>query len=323
MTIFNKCFSTKEQKEFIACIEEKTVYLSTLDGVIYKQVSRSTFVGVNPKETSFPGNYELSLAMFKDDERKKTNQPESKKALKKRLEAEKIYKERKKKVLFVRSARNLALRSDTVTIYCRGLYDLSWHWDYEYGNGSWETFEEGYNWEYFLDESQMRDIEELKGGIDYIPKEVAFYSYILSSEDILNITNYDDLINLVDNSRNIGIEEWIELRPDYKSLEGSILVEWSRKHGSSREKIESLFVASSEDTEELLYQETDYDGTRLLLSADEIEKKTQQELRECLLWYLDKYQIEYSIKDFLEMYASREVIDLCGLDDVISYKLPI
>ena len=169
----------------------------------------------------------------------------------------------------------------------------------------------------------MRDIEELNGGIDCIPKEVAFYSYILSSEDILNITNYDDLINLVDNSHNIGIEEWIELRPDYKSLEGSILVEWSRKHGSSREKIESLFVASSEDTEELLYQETDYDGTRLLLSADEIEKKTQQELRECLLWYLDKYQIGYSIKDFLEMYASREVIDMCGLDDVISYKVPI
>lgn len=322
MAIFNKCFSVKEQKEFIACIEDKTVYLSTLDGVIYKQVPRSTFVGVNAKETSFPGNYDSALAMFKQAERSKFGQKESKKAEKKRLEAEKNYQERRNKILFVRSARNMAMKSDTVTIYRRGLYDLSWHWDYEYGCGSWETFEEGYNWEYFLDESQMRDIEELKSGIDYIPKEVAFYSYILSSEDILNITNYDDLINLVDNSHNIGIEEWIELRPDYKSLEGSILIEWSRKHGSSREKIESLFVASSEDTEELLYQETDYNGTRLLLSADEIEKKTQQELRERLLWYLDKYHIEDSIKDFLEMYASQEVIDMCGLDDVISYKVP-
>lgn len=302
MTIFNKCFSTKEQKEFIACIEEKTVYLSTLGGVIYKQVSRSTFVGVNPKETSFPGNYELSLAMFKDDERKKRNQPESKKALKKRLEAERKYQERKKKILFLRSVRNFAKDSDTVTIYRRGLYDKSWQWDYEGGFGAWECRDEGYNWEYFLDESQMRDTEGLKRFVSYVPIEVVLNSYILPSDEVLGITNYDDLIRLVDDSHDIDLDECMELRPDYKSLKGCILAEWSRKHGSSSENIYSLYIAGPADTEELLYQETENNGTRLVLSADDVEKKTQQELREYLSWYLKDCScrcIESDLETFL------------------------
>ena len=248
MAIFKKCFSTKKQKEFIACIEEKTVYLSDLSGTIYKQVPKSTFVCVNPKETSFPGYYEKALMLFKDSERKKSNQTESNKSLKKRLEAEKAYQERKKKILFLRTARNLAKCSDTVTLYCRRLYDMCWHWDYQEGLGYWFGEGEGYNCEYFLEESQMRDVEVLKKIVEDTPIEIGLSSYILHSEDILEITNYDDLIKLVKDSHDIDIEEWIELRPDYKSLEGSILAEWSRKHGSNREKIYSLRIAGLEDT---------------------------------------------------------------------------
>ena len=119
---------------------------------------------------------------------------------------------------------------------------------------------------------------------------------------------------MVNDSHDIDIEEWIELRPDYNSLKGSILAEWSRKHGSSREKIYSLRIAGLEDTEELLQQETDYDGTRLVLSVDEIKKKTQQELREYLRRYLtDWYYIDSSFEYFMEYHADQDIIDFCGL----------
>lgn len=322
MNKFQKCWSVKTNQHYIACIEKKTVYFSTMDGVVYKQIPREHFSPVNPKDVVFPGNYQEAIDLFKEAERGKNGQKESKKSEKKRLEAEKIYKERKKKVLFLRSARNLAMNSDTVTIYRRGLYDMSWYWDDE-GFGSWEDREDGYNWEYFLDESQMRDTEELKTFVADTPILVGFHSYILFSEDILDITNYDDLIRLVDDSHDIGLEEWMELRPDYKSLKGCILAEWSRKHGSSREEVHSLCLAGSKDTEELLYQKTEYNGTRLVLSPDDIEKKTQQELKEYLSWYLKDCLIDCDIETFLTLYADQEIIDMCGLGNTISCDISL
>ena len=282
MTTFKKGINTKTGQELIACIEEKAVFMSTLEGTIYKQFplahfNDSTFI----EEVNFPGDYEKQRLSFHQRESQKKEQRELERAEARRKESLRLYEERKKEVLFVRSVRNAAHGNAEVSVYRRYLMENSWDGS-EWTTDNSSPFEE----QYFLEKEHAFDVSALQEFVNDTPVDVIIEQRTVSAEEVLNITDYEDMMNLLECYSDVVDEDYIYLSPRYESLEGCILAFWSwHTYIGYDQKFYELRYAYDSETEEILHQNADYTGRRgmrvsVIMRPEEIEGLTTEELRE-------------------------------------------
>lgn len=118
MTIFKKGINTKTRQTVIACIEEKAVFMATVEGKIYKQFPRQHLKEEQfTEEVEFPTDYVKARMDFitgEDDKRKKMEEAKRQEVEEKR---KRWAEERRMEVMTVRKARNLAFANDSVKVY--------------------------------------------------------------------------------------------------------------------------------------------------------------------------------------------------------------
>lgn len=281
MATFKKCFSLKTNLYFIACYEEKAVFLSTLEGRIYKQLPRQHFRAVNPEDVEFPGDYAEALQRYKTQAIEIQRRREEEKAEKRRLEELRIYEQRKEEVMFVRAIRNAAKESSEVSLFHRFLSDNSWNGE------EWTTDNSPtYNEQFFLSRDEAYNTDDLKKFVDDVPVDVFIHRWTVNSGEVLKITDYAEMITLFFDEGEMTCEDFVYLRPEYESLEGCILVFWWwHTYMGYDQKFVELRYAHSGETEELLHQNADYTGHRgmrvsVVMRPEEIEGLTHEELQE-------------------------------------------
>lgn len=198
------------------------------------------------------------------------------------------YEERKQEVLFTRCARNMAFKSKHPTYYKVCAYDMRYQ-----GKFGWETIFSSLvdeTTKYFYNVEHAKNYyNELLNTIDTnegTPIEVCLYESEIYADDILELTSYEEIKEIFEGT-GFDILESKQLSPDYKSIEGSIIVvwEWNRYVGYAR-NFKSLEIGTYNETEEdLITGNEDYTfGTckSLLISSEETKNKTDSELREIL-----------------------------------------
>lgn len=291
MTTFKKCFSPKANLYFIACYEEKAVFLSTLEGRIYKQLPRQHFCPVNPEDAEFPGDYAEARQRYKVLAVEIQRRKEEELANRRRNEARRLYNKRKNEVLFVRNVRNAAWNCEKfVPVYNVMVIAAK----YDYDDSSWfyvNPVEEDNRFFYKLDEAE-RYYESLKHNYELlsldVPHSVELIElYHLDKEDVLDITDYESMMDLL-REHNDGEEiDSCTIFPEWKPIKDAIIVKWSwETHVGYARKFHELSRGGYDETEEDLITGNEESLFRpnlsLVLWKEDIEGLTNEEIRDCL-----------------------------------------
>lgn len=291
MTTFKKCFSPKANLYFIACYEDKAVFLSTLEGRIYKQLPRQHFCPVNPEDVEFPGDYAEARQRYKVLAVEIQRRKEEELANRRRNEARRLYNERKNEVLFVRNVRNAAWNCEKfVPVY----KIMAFASEYSSSMASWEyvhpvkedtRFFHNFNEAACYYESLKHNYELLS--LD-VPHSIEFVElYRLGKEDVLDITDYDSMISLLG-----GYSDWVEIdssviKPEWKPIKDAVIVKWSwETHVGYARKFHELRRGWYDETEEDLITGNEDSCFRpnlsLVLWKEDIEGLTNEEIRDRL-----------------------------------------
>lgn len=291
MTTFKKCFSPKANLYFIACYEDKAVYLAKLDGKIYKQIPLKHFVPVSPEDTEFPGDYAEARQRFKTEAVEIQRRKEEELANRRRNEARRLYNKRKNEVLFVRNVRNAAWNCEKfVPVYNVMVIEA----EYDSDNSSWNyvnPVEEDNRFFYKLDEAE-RYYESLKHNYELlsldVPHSIEFVElYRLDKEDVLDITDYESMMDLLQEHNDWEEIDSCTIYPKWKSIEGAIIVKWSwEPHVGYAREFHELRRGWYDETEENLITGNEDSCFRpnlsLVLWKEDIEGLTNAEIRDCL-----------------------------------------
>lgn len=272
----------------LATIEEKCVTLANLQGEIYKQFPRQHFRPEDfPEQTTFPGDYRQARAAFSRREAIKKAEAQAIAEAKRAAARE----ERRKEILFVRQVRNMAFHSDPVVVYRVTAHGMEMGRDGDWYDDCSLISEDGKN--YFLDKEESEKFyKEIK--VKYSPdpgdkNPVSIYleEVRIDSSDILEITEYQAMQELLkDEPAYEDLQQEI-LFPEYKSIDGAIYVEWAWTPyiGYSR-RFNGLRVGMYGETEEDLItgneEYTERTNRTLLLTAEDIADLTAEELTEAL-----------------------------------------
>ncbi len=286
MTTFKKCFSPKANLYFIACYEEKAVFLSTLEGRIYKQLPRQHFCPVNPEDVEFPGDYAEALQRYKVLAVEIQRRKEEELANRRRNEARRFYNERKKEVLFVRNVRNAAWNCEKfVPVYKVMVIGAK----YDYADSSWiyvNPVEEDDRFFYKLDEAE-RYYESLKHNYELlspsVPHSVELVElYHLYKEDVLDITDESMMDLLREHNDYEEIDSCI-IYPKWKPIKDAVIVKWSWEPyvGYARQFHELSRGGYDETEEDLITGNEDRrfrPNLSLVLWKEDIEGLTNEEI---------------------------------------------
>ena len=194
------------------------------------------------------------------------------------------YEERKQEVLFARCVRNIAFKSKHPVYYKVCAYDM----EYQCKSG-WETIFSSLadkTIKYFYNVEHARNYyNELLNtiNINKTPIEVCLYESEIYADDILEITSHDEIMELFEDT-DFEVLESKQLFPDYKSIEGAIIVEWEwHKYVGYARNFKALEIGAHNETEEdLITGNEDYvfrTCKSLLMSSEETKNKTDDELR--------------------------------------------
>lgn len=288
MTTFKKGINVKTRQELIACIEEKAIFMATMDGKIYKQFPRQHFKEEQFKESvKFPGDYIKARSEFNESgERKRKEQEETK-----RIEAEKNRKhwaeERKKEVMTTRKVRNLAFCGSNVIVYKVAATDMEFGCD-----GQWYpqiTTLVGDTKKIFFDqteaESYYNQLKSMKP-CGKCPIQIDWMEAELESDEILGITNHESLKELIEDA-DFDFKEDYVVWPEYKSVEGSVIVVWAwDTHVGYAREFKELRLGRYDETEEDLITGNEdrifRPNLEVVLEAEEVEGLTKEELKDKL-----------------------------------------
>lgn len=272
----------------LATIEEKCVTLANLQGEIYKQFPRQHFRPEDfPDYISFPGDYQQARAAFSRREAIKKAEAQA------IAEAKRLQwcEERRQEILFVRKVRGMAFQSEEVVCYRVAAFDMELGRDgYWYHAGS--TLSDDTVTVFFSEVEAAKQYEELRvkltpSSSNESPVEVTLSEVHIDSADILDVTDYESIIKLLEEEDIYECLQQEILFPDYRSIEGAIYVEWawSPYIGYAR-RFGGLHVGLYSDTERYLItgneECTERTNRTLLLTAEDIADLSAEQLTEAL-----------------------------------------
>lgn len=262
-------------KGMLAILNGKTVYISDLDGKIYKQFAAVNFKNEDYNENvEFPGNFnkaveEFNIRMNKRLEEKRNRLSE---------EVRKQYEERKRRVTLLRKIRNEVYKKGSCKVYTVAIENYPIN----------ETSEPylislGIFTDLKAAEEHYKDVY-LKGE----PEEGYDMYFDLSentiNEDVLDVTEYSKLEKLIREYYNIhdGNIKEDRKRYGYESLHGDILIEWNweRYIGYAR-NFRSIRYGREDETEADIFDGEDkvfHPYTTILLKHNDIDGLTDEEV---------------------------------------------
>lgn len=272
----------------LATIEEKCVTLANLQGEIYKQFPRQHFRPEDfPEQTTFPGDYRQARATF--SRREAIKKAEAKAVAEAKWAAAR--EERRKEIIFVRRVRNMAFQSDPVVVCRVTAYEMKMGCDGDWYKDCNLISEDEKN--YFLDKEESEKFyDEIK--VKYSPKSgdqtpvsVHLEEVRIDSSDILEITEYQAMQELLKDELAYEDLQQEILFPEYKSIDGAIYVEWAwTPYIGYARRFNGLHVGMYGETEEDLItgneEYTERTNRTLLLTAEDIADLTAEELTEAL-----------------------------------------
>ncbi len=287
MVTFKKGTNTKTGQELIACIEEKAVFMATVDGKIYKQFPRQHLKEEQfSEEVLFPGDYGQARKEYCISQDKKQEIDAEARRIQAEESRNRWYEERKQEVLTVRKIRNLAFQASVVSVYFVCARDM----EYSSSDYSWEFVDTTYadkTSRYFLGKDEAKEyFDKLKGITpeDKSPIEVVFYRAEIDSEDILRVVDYEEMKALWEEAPYDYDIDYCVCWPKWESIEGAVYVEWEwdRYVGYAR-KFRCLRLGWKGETEEVLITGNEDRLFRLnrtlVLKAEEMEGLDEEEIR--------------------------------------------
>lgn len=315
MATFKKGTNTKTRQELIACIEEKAVFMATVDGKIYKQFPRQHLKEEQfMEEVPFPGDYDQARKEYCDSQNRKQEIDVEERRKQAEENRKRWYEERKQEVLTVRRIRNLAFESSEVICY------KVWAMDMEFSSSDqqWYTVHSSYMDEtskYFFDRSDAEKYyEELKAvnPEGKTPIEVGLMQAEIESEDILRLSEYKEMECLWMGA-SYDYEESEVRWPEWKSIAGSVIVTWSwDTHVGYARKFHGLRIGGFGETEEtLITGNEDYlfrPNCTIVCKAEDINGLREEEIRYLLegdllsdrwMWRNPRL-VEQSVEELLE-----------------------
>lgn len=272
-------------KKLLATVYGKTVYISDLEGNIYKQFAAVNFKNEDfNEEVQFPGNFNKSVEDFNIRMDKRLKEKRNRLAKKVREQ----YEERKSKVTLLRKIRNEVYETGSCKVYTVAIENYPINETCDPYLISLEIF------------TDLKKAEEYykKAYLKGEPEEGYDMYFCLSeniiNEDVLDVTEYNKLEKLISDYYDIrdgNIREETK-RYSYESLEGDILIEWSweRYIGYAR-NFRGIRYGRENETEADIFDGEDkvfHPYTTILLKYNDIKGLTEEEVNNRIIEELCK-----------------------------------
>ena len=268
-------------KKILATVYGKTVYMSDLDGNIYKQFASVNFKNEDfNEEIEFPKDFnkavdDFNIRMDKRLEEKRNRLAE---------ELREQYEERKRRVKLLRKIRNEVYEKGSCKIYTVAIEN------YPINETCWEPIFISLGIFTDLESAEKHYKEEYLKGEPEEGYDMCFYlSEKTIGEDVLDVTEYNELEKLIREFYDIynGNIKEEEKKYDYESLDGDILIEWSweRYIGYARNFI-ALRYGREDETEADIFDGSDsvyHPYTTILLKYNDIKGLTGDEIEERII----------------------------------------
>ena len=290
-------------QNLLATIDGKAVFMSNLQGEIYKQFPVEHFKNESfTEEVPFPGDFIKSKEIFNARNAEKRAAKEAAQAASRKLLEERWKKEREE-----RKERVELLWKIRKEVFGKGLCKVYLVMAEKYSINNDES-PELLSLDVFIDIQSARKRYE---SLFRTEPEFGYKIHLYLSEDvldkeILNETSYDGLMKLVkDNGKYInGDRGYKVIEYNYESIEGAILVTWEYEKyiGYSRRLLE-IRRGYAGEKEDDIYEEQErvwHPYTDVLLSADQVEGLSDNDLRQRIVQELDDSRWKWS-NDFTAM----------------------